>query len=645
MRGKESCQMKKNLKLINEYRTPEEWKERAKKIAKGKGIYARVKTNSWWKIAIAAAIALAVCFEGFMLLRGSNGLDINDSRYAPATTESDDDKAVDTFLKRQRLANYYPGYKTEELEKLADKYHNNGCGLIFTRDNGIAQSCSERMKEYADCAGIGELVVEPYNQYNPSCEGYLTDGDTLTVYVCLMSKSNTIENIDNYKEWNVDEQYVPHACIYNKNTGETITPESIKMTAYNGFVSRYIKIEVDLNGKLPEGGFDDLIADVHLYEEYALTDENGKTISSEDIKDTNDVRYGYYHIDVKVEPSEKEINVSNADDAFDIITEHMNGEYFARYLSIDYYHNDVATELVTGKGKAAESDVHYQAGETAAADVDKGYTNSVRLESKGYMTDGLYFGLFVDAKAASQLGKGNNDLHLRTRCYLMPEGKELELEMPAGVCGYDDGTERMYVTIKPQYMLAGKRIETHIYADGENYAEDSLHYVFTCDIPEDTGLYQSVYSYWADWKSNNGKYEYDNPFKGKASSKYSLMGVLIEDKNNVFDEHIKAVEKMPAGTPLLVIVNEWGDNEDPYNSDVHYCIYPYGKNGDEYYCDEIVPITDLDGKLLGYYAYYGGVLSAWPTRVAFYDQTEAMEQLKKDYPQLGDDLDQTTEQE
>lgn len=61
----------KRLQKLNEYRTPEEWKARAEKIADGKGIYASVKRTSAVKWAAAAAVAAVIGFEGYSLLSTS----------------------------------------------------------------------------------------------------------------------------------------------------------------------------------------------------------------------------------------------------------------------------------------------------------------------------------------------------------------------------------------------------------------------------------------------------------------------------------------------------------------------------------------------------------------------------------------------
>ena len=96
--------MKRSMKLIDRFHTPEDWKTRAAKIAKGKGIYAGVKTGSRFKAAIAAALALALGLEGYSLLSGTEG----ERTLIPVPTESTQDEATRRYVLRQRLKSYYP---------------------------------------------------------------------------------------------------------------------------------------------------------------------------------------------------------------------------------------------------------------------------------------------------------------------------------------------------------------------------------------------------------------------------------------------------------------------------------------------------------------------------------------------------------
>ncbi len=607
--------MKSRLKLIDSYKTPDEWKSRAKKIAQGKGIYARVKTNNVWKIAIAAAVALALSIEGFFLWKGTK----NDEgiETVPTAPESVADDKTAQFYVRQILSKYYPNADESGLEALSGKYKNTGCGLIYTRDNGIAQSDSLEIAE-----NITELAkADPYafaeEDYEVVCEGYLLEENTLTALVKFKCREGNLGQ--DYERADVMDRFTPHVCIYDKKAGREIEPKSVNVKSINGYVGWYVRIETSLSGRLPDEGYDDIIADVHLYPKIYVQeyDEKQQEYLPIEIKNTNDVHYGYYHMDIKIEPSEESINVSNEGDVFDILRRYVNG-YAAAY-NVDYYSNNITTDIVKGTGMTGKDTERLTRNDLKPGE-ESGYAYSTELKCEGVISDGISARLMVLVRGVTSGSVDEVCRHLSTQAYLMPEGTKINCYI-CGLLGGSDGTS-IAVDIPPQYKLAGKTIEIHVVSDGERYPEDSAHYVFTVGIPDTEPCIENSES--LTWTADDGVKDHSNStwtyrtFLNTGAKAYSSpMGTLITGADEVCDEHIKAVkasevEDMPY-VYLEMVSPEWGT----------FTWQGFGSDYDDYtYYNGIYKIKNEDGSSAGYYVYYDEIFGAAPDKIAFGDEKE-----------------------
>lgn len=580
--------MKDRMKLIDKIQTPDDWKDRAKKIAQGKGIYAKVKTGGWWKAAIAAALALVIGAEGFLLLREDKGDKADKEKITvPTMTDSREAHETENSLLVKQMSYYYPRATEERCKELAAELKKNGCGLIYTRDNGIAQSCSQELAAHTEDI---PYYMEEYSRYKSSCEGYIITGSTLTAFLRMEEDSDILAY---GTKWDINEDFAVHACIYDKNTGTEIKPKSSKMSAVNGGDAWYVRIDISLTGRLPESGFDDLITDIHLYNVYSVgefyDDEFLGVMDDDDIKNTNDERYGIYHMDIKVEPSEEEINVSSDDDAFDTILKAFDNDVAGQYYTIEYYHDNVKTQLAAGT--PGEEQSVYSAGDDIPEGTDKGYTDGLQITSPGYLTDGYsaYMLFYANGKAG----------HLKYRQYLMPEGillGENSVE-PSKYEGYP-----FCIGVGPEYALGGHTVKTVIYADGEEHDESSLHYVFEYDIPEDIKLWKFEDEYDREW---------DKWLKKDKKTGYSTLGIFVAGADEEIAKHQKAVaETGDKDQPLLAIHLGLDENI--------FCVM-YDEKGDTTVSGRIFRIKDASGKYLGYYINYGRPCGYSPSVIVFSD--------------------------
>lgn len=580
--------MKDRMKLIDKIQTPDDWKDRAKKIAQGKGIYAKVKTGGWWKAAIAAALALVIGAEAFLLLREDKGDKADKEKITvPTMTDSREAHETENSLLVKQMSYYYPRATEERCKELAAELRKNGCGLIYTRDNGIAQSCSQELANHTEALES----IEEYSRYKNSCEGYIITGSTLTAFLRMEEDADFLAD---GTKWDINEDFAVHACVYDKNTGTEIKPKSSKMSAVNGSDAWYVRIDISLTGRLPESGFDDLITDIHLYNVYSVgefyDDEFLGVMDDDDIKNTNDERYGIYHMDIKVEPSEEEINVSSDDDAFDTILKAIDNDITGQYYTLEYYHDNVKTQLAAGTPGKEQS--VYSAGDDIPEGTDKGYTDGLQITSPGYLTDGYsaYMMFYANGKAG----------HLKYRQYLMPEGillSENSVE-PSKYEGYP-----FCIGVMPEYALGGHTVKTVIYADGEEHDESSLHYVFEYDIPKDIEL-------WHEDEDDESAEDYVGLIMKDKKSGYSSFGIFIAGADEEIEKHRKAIaETGDKDQPLIGIF--LGTRETKF-----FGMY---EEGDTTCAGRIFHIKDASGEYQGYYLNYDMPCGTYPAMIVFSD--------------------------
>ena len=382
------------------------------------------------------------------------------------------------------------------------------------------------------------------------------------------------------------------------------TPAEAERCAQNiGGDAWYVRIDISLTGRLPEGGFDDLITDIHLYNIYSVGEyDDGEflgVMDDDDIKNTNDERYGLYHMDIKVEPSEEKINVSSEYDAFDTILKALDNDITGQYYTLEYYHDNVKTQLAAGT--PGEEQSVYSAGSDIPEGTDKGYTDGLQITSPGYLTDGYKAYMLFYANGRTE--------HLKYRQYLMPEGILL------GESGVKFSKYEGYpfcIGVMPEYALGGHTVKTVIYADGEEHDESSLHYVFEYEIPKDIELWH---------EDDDDESDYVGLIMKDKKSGYSSFGIFIAGADEEIEKHRKAI----VGTggkdqPLIGIF--LGTRETMF-----FGMYEEGDTTD---AGRIFHVKDASGKYQGYYLNYDIPCGTYPALIVFSDDERYRQLVDKD---------------
>ena len=616
---KESLKMiKHKMKLIDSYKTPDEWKERAGKIAQGKGIYAGVKTRSWWKAAVAAAVALALGFEGYMLLFGSNEDVVQRLDPVLVPTDSVDDELTRQYIIRQRLKNYYPGISDTDLDKLCNEYSNSGYELILTRDNGAACSSSKLLRESEAVKGVTS------SGFAPECEGYVIEGDTLTALVRFTGEGVTEDNDDDP----VSSSFTPHACVYSRDRNSIMPDSSVSMTVCKGVVSYYARLEVDIGAwsTRPERGFYALETDIHLYERESL----GLSADT-GISDTNDQRYGIYHYDIKIVPSARNVDVSSSYDAFDNITVFSSGaEYpFESYQAAwNYYDNCITTELSYESGLIDDDDKRFSPDSgtgLAMTERESGsYVKNIRLEERGMLTDGISARIFIKAKAPVREYIDDLASALEPKAYLKETGAELGAFVSEVSLYRSDDPTSAYLTIgiKPEYLLDGQTVELHL----ENKDQkDALHYVFTVQMPEKGARLR--YTYILDWEgeSADGKeYKYRTFDAYEANANTSSLGILIRHADELIGQHLDTLEQYGDMMPVAEAELEWIYPDDYIPDTMNIVSFSLALTDEYDGSAQVYRIITPDGSSFGYYFAYGEPAGRYPRAFAFEEESDAM---------------------
>ena len=624
--------MKRITSLANRYKTPDEWKDRAKKIAQGKGIYAGVKTRSVWKMAVAAAVALALGVEGISLLRGSQQ-EVESKEYRPAPTETISDEQTERFVIKQKLKNYFPNAFDDGLDALCDDYKSRGCALICTADNGVAYTHSpvfEGTEGQQDFYALSGKYFFDAHKYYAECDGYLLDGSKLTVLLRYTPpKGGYIDG--GAADDPVKQSLVPHACVYNTVSGEVIEPVSVKMFSNAGMLSYYVRVETDLGSNMPSGGFSDISADIHMY--YA---DDLDLVKPADIKDTNDVGYGLYHFDVKVVPSLSSVTVDSTLDAYTNIKRYTFASDPSAYEMTRFYHNDNVTAELTDSVKPNDENAKRISPDRLLLTdrADKSYTDNIKLECDGSVTDGVSAMLFIRANAPAEdfLADFKNDCNVKL--YLMPEGKELVLDTKDIVRhdSSDPTSLRMTVAVKPEYLLDGHKIEAHILSDTDG--EKALHYVFTMSVPEDTHRFGG--SPVISWDSDEGIYSTFDDAKAYTST----MGVLVRRGDEQIQKRMAAIEQSVSASgesaDVIALINAplgntYGDTEYREYDAAAAENFAFVKYSPEdkltAHDDRLLEIKKPDGTHYGYYFAYSEPRDMNPQAFAFYDERKALEKM------------------
>ncbi len=491
--------MKDKLRLINSYKTPDDWKERAGKIAKGKGIYASVKTSSWLKRAIAAAVAVALGVEGYMLLGGSDGT--FDEKLQPAPTGVVDDEATRQYVIKNRLKNYFPNATDHGIRLYAEKYESRGCGAFITQDNGIADSCSKRLETVGYSMGA---TFAP----NVTCDGYIADGSRLIALV----RFSFDESVQDLSDDLLAESLVPHVCVYDKGSQTVLKPESVRMLSFKGFMSYYARVEVELGEAFPASGFDDLEIDVHFYDKQLVGERDPLTLP-----DTNDEHIGIYHTDVKIRQTFSDVELTGAD-GYDTLIKRANifGNDEAVYGLCELF----GTGHITREPEAPDT-----------------LSDSVVLTSDGFVTDGVKLMLFYTAKAPGQPSTdkyfGAFERNTSAKLYLLPERIEIgSFDSLEYYSSYTDDPHQnarwIGLTLEPKYLLDGHQVEAVFSSTGEKGADVTFTYDLTSEITKGRRSFTLDTGY--------------EPLEG-ADIAGSTLGVLIRGADRLINEKTAAAEK------------------------------------------------------------------------------------------------------
>lgn len=460
--------MKRSMKLIDRFHAPEDWKTRAAKIAKGKGIYAGVKTGSRLRLAIAAALVLALGLEGYSLLHGSEG----ERTLVPVPTESTQDEATKRYVLRQRLKNYYPIASEKGLDDIAEGYFAEGAEVFFTTDNGVADSCSQRLwKSTARDMALGCT-------YEPSPDGYVIDGGRLSVLFRFGDESYLDD-----RQGDVGQYITPHACVYDTVSEQVLKPESVTMHTTAGMMCYYVRVDIDMGEALPKSGFKGLTADLHLYSTALVGGREPMALP-----DTNDERIGIYHYDIKIIQNKSDYTLTSKGDAYDtLIKRGMSASEEQRIFELCGLYNDGGERTLTNpSGVSADPLLAY----SYFAEHDS-YAKNIDIKSDGFVTDGASLQLFFTARAPGQPG---TDRYLSSflsstgvKAYLMPEGVEiLSLDSLTDCANYTDDPHEnarwLTLSIEPQYLLDGHTVEVHFVPKEGLYDDEALHYRFSYDL-------------------------------------------------------------------------------------------------------------------------------------------------------------------
>ena len=457
----------KRLQKLNEYRTPEEWKARAEKIADGKGIYASVKRTSAVKWAAAAAVAAVIGFEGYSLLSTSVRQTETDPTPAPQISKKDDNSH---YITRQKIENYYDK-DTSDLykENLTDHYKTNGCELFLTNQNGCAYAKSDILYGNGTSPSMMAFINEDtFSAFDAASDGYIIDGSTLTALVRFTSAAGSSNDL--YDDINpIEDSITIHTCITDRD-GNEITPLSVDFDTQEGMISYYTRVEITL----PEGEtFDNKTTDIHFYKKAAVSDEK-------DITDQNDTIYGGYHYDMKIFGTGS--GASSQYDAYDTLAQYYNDD-MAYQLAGSYHYSGFKSELGVSSDFVSDPDDRIDTSESVNYfERDKSYPQYIDIDCTGYVTDGISLSMFFRRK-----GHGTDMLkdfvqNYETKAYLRSTGELLDTEIKMGNAN-DDQSGNIMISVIPGKVLDGDSVELHFLSTDEQYSgKNALHYVFTFNI-------------------------------------------------------------------------------------------------------------------------------------------------------------------
>ncbi|MBR1750137.1 MAG: hypothetical protein IJ740_04510 [Ruminococcus sp.] len=557
--------MKDRFGLIDEYRTPDEWKERAKKIAHGKGIYASVKRTGAVKWVIAAAAAAAIGFEGYALLNKSV-TDVDDGYTpVPQVSKEDDNSA---YIISQKIGYYYPDATDNYRGELTGKYSNSDCELFLTNQNGCAYAKSEKMQESIGTdSDQTKLKANVFYSFEGSSDGYIIDGSKVIAMVRFTSLSG--QSNDLYDDINrIEQEITPHVCIIDGD-GNEIEPVDVKYNVEEGMVSYYARVEVTIPEEAAAEGFGDKTIDIHLYPSSAV---DGK-----EIKNTNDEIYGGYHYDLKIRKNG--LGVSSKNDAFDIMTNYYG--FFASEMSEHFRYGGFTKEY------AESSDFLLSPTDRISGDKvinyferSKSYTDSIDITCQGYVTDGYALSMYFTRKGATKDLLRDFTQNYDLVAYYRPTGQEIAIDRKDfGVADVDNISNTFMISIRPDFKLDGGKVEIHFISKDEQYqGESSLHYVFTFDIPEGTSdesfsemplkLTEQLKSDGKDFRSNDIKVE------------RSFMGLKFgstDELDKAFETSEKAKENEPYRYNALMLAQGFE--------------YPTKLNDDGSWADTVTEVT------------------------------------------------------
>lgn len=584
----------KKMNIINSFTTPDEWKERAKKIPEGRKHAATVKSYAPLKIMIAAAAAIAVGIAGFNILRGSNEDMI--PPYEPAPTQKTDENASKNYNTRQLLSMYYPKSSDYAINRFFERYSNSGTVTFLTNRGGYVKSRSTMLID-----SVSEVKDENLNICRAECDGYVMGDNKVSVLIRL-------DNISTYMDTkDLAQIFSPYVSVVRNDTGEQIERE-VDVSYSEGFMAQYVRVDISYQGE--ELSLYDLTIDIHMY-----GDDTGlDTVHTADELMKYDS--GAYHYDIRVKTSG--IAELPESDAFDTVLRYLGSESAPYPLDrLSVYELSPLYREFDGAVTFAD-DPAFQKGDNNSI-TDRAYFNeaennsirtyvkSVSITCDGIITDGVNAYLLFKEASFAQSGIEALNENLSIKAYLADTGEELSLlGTPLTFRDESLGCNRLIIRLKPDNLLFGRGVQLHIISDEEQYGSDSYHYVFDVNFPAETAV-QHNYS------NELFAYSDENIHLDK-----SCMGALIVGCNELVEEKISSAERDLSAAVMYIEGDRLSSGSYDLDGQYRGVVFNDALTTDRGEC-RLTCVKDKNGDTAGYYISYNSV-DGDVYRVLFYDE-------------------------
>ncbi len=462
----------KKMNIVNAYTTPDEWKERARKIPAGRTGTAAVKSLSPIKAAAVAAIAIGIGAGGFLILHTSNDEMI--PPYEPAPTQVSDPDARKELTIKQKISAYYPKSNDYAVTKLFDQYNNKNCCTKLTDMTGCPESFSDMLK-----GDLGRIKAGELNEISAECDGYILSDKKISLLIRLDNTGTSVDTKD------IARMFSTYVSVVDSQTG-TQVEKQVEVTSYEGFMAQFLRVDITL-GKELMMRFNELTVDTHIL----LTDKGLDTV----ITDDEAGQYsGRYHYDIRIRQAYADKSEKN--DSYDTVSAYLSNrsalypiDQNAAYQLTGCYYSGGAARYITRTPEfhiPDDSDLTDKAVlRQAENNSQKSYVKSVDIDCDGIITDGVnMYALFRETSVSLGMVENlNSDLIIKA--YLKDTGEEISLlGTPETFEVSTEGLSRMIIRLRPDNILSGRTVQLHIISGSGDYGEQSYHYMFEISIPE-----------------------------------------------------------------------------------------------------------------------------------------------------------------